>query len=255
MTSRPLLLSVNIDHVATLRQARGAPYPDPVDAARIAEATGAAGITAHLRSDRRHIQDDDVYRLSEAVDGKLNVEMATTDEMLSIAETVRPQQVTLVPERPDEVTTEGGLDVVGGGPALAHAIERLAKAGIAVSLFIDPDLAQVDALTTFDQGLLAGFEINTDAYTQTVLGGDAEAIARELDKVRAASTRGVEHGFEVYAGHGLTTDNVVPIAAIPEIEELNIGHWLVSRAALVGMAISVREMLDAMAEGRRRPSV
>ena len=248
---RPLLLSVNIDHVATLRQARKAPYPDPIDAARLAEAAGAAGITAHLRSDRRHIQDHDVHRLRESIAGKLNVEMATTDEMLSIAEAVRPEQVTLVPERPDEITTEGGLDVVGGGATLSAAIVRLAHAEIAVSLFVDPDIDQIEALGRFEDGLLDGFEINTDAYTRAVLGDDDEAIRRQLANVRAAAGRGAELGLRVYAGHGLTTSNVGAIAAVPEVEELNIGHWLVGRATLVGMEAAVREMLDAMEAGRR----
>lgn len=252
--SRPLRLSVNIDHVATLREARGAPYPDPVEAARLAEDTGAAGITAHLRGDRRHVQDRDVERLRSVVRGKLNVEMATTDEMLSIAERVRPDQVTLVPERPDEVTTEGGLDVVHGGDDLARAIDRLVRAGIAVSLFVDPNLEQIDALRRFD-GAVEGFEINTDAYTCAALSDaassdDVGSAEDELGKVRAAAARGAEMGLRVYAGHGLTTANVGPIAALAEVEELNIGHWLVSRAAIVGIERSVREMLDAMAAAR-----
>ncbi|MEM1205798.1 MAG: pyridoxine 5'-phosphate synthase [Acidobacteriota bacterium] len=247
---RPLLLSVNIDHVATLRQARGAPYPDPVDAAALAEDAGASGITVHLRSDRRHVQDDDVRRLRPKVSGKLNLEIAITDEMLAIAREVRPHQVTLVPERPDEVTTEGGLDVVRGAEAVADAAAELHRAGIDVSVFLDPDLGQLDALAALDRSHVPGFEINTDAYTKSCLGDDPDHRGSELAKVRDVATRGAQLGFSVYAGHGLTTDNVGAVAALPEVEELNIGHWLVSRAALVGMAASVREMLGAMAAAR-----
>ena len=243
--SRPLALSVNVDHVATLRQARRAPYPDPVEAAALAEAAGAQGITVHLRGDRRHIQDDDVRRLRTSVAGKLNLEMATTDEMLELAFEVRPGQVTLVPERPDEVTTEGGLDLSRNRNTVEDAARRLADAGIDVSLFLDPSPTQLAVLSEIGPGAVAGFEINTDAYTKA----PPPAVA-ELEAIRTMARRGAGLGFRVYAGHGLTTDNVGPIAAIPEIEELNIGHWLVSRAALVGLEASVREMLDAMAAGR-----
>ncbi len=237
------LLSVNVDHVATLRQARGVDYPDPVDAARIAEDAGASGITVHLRSDRRHIQDRDVERLRESVRGKLNLEMATTEEMLALAVGLKPQQVTLVPERPDEVTTEGGLDLESQSHAVAAAAERLRAAGIAVSLFLDPQPAQIEALGALGNGTITGFEINTDRYTRAT-----ETASDELAAITAAAKRGHELGFAVYAGHGLTTANVGPVAALPEIEELNIGHWLISRAALVGLHASVREMLDAMDE-------
>jgi pyridoxine 5-phosphate synthase len=235
------LLSVNIDHVATLRQARGVDYPDPVAAARLAESAGAAGITVHLRSDRRHIQDEDVRALRHSVRGKLNLEMAATDEMLAIALEVRPHQVTLVPERPDEVTTEGGLDLLSRADAVRAAAERLAAADVRVSLFLDPDEAQIDALAGMESESVRGFEINTDRYTR----GDA-AAAGELASIAAAATFGRERGLAVYAGHGLTTANVAPVAAIPEIEELNIGHSIVSRAVLVGMAAAVREMLQAL---------
>ncbi|MCG8460236.1 MAG: pyridoxine 5'-phosphate synthase [Holophagales bacterium] len=248
--NRPLHLSVNIDHVATLRQARGAPYPDPVAAARLAEEAGAGGITAHLRGDRRHIQDDDVRRLRREVRGKLNVELAVEEEMLALAGEVRPGQVTLVPERPDEVTTEGGLDVRSAGPRLARACAHLSDLGTSVSIFLDPDLEQLEALAQLDRSHVPGFEINTDAYTKAALGGPSPELDLELGKVRETARRGAELGFQVYAGHGLTTANVGPIAALPEIEELNIGHWLVSRAVLVGMETSVTEMLHAMAVGR-----
>lgn len=251
-------LSVNVDHVATVRQARGAAYPDPVDAARIAEDSGASGITAHLRVDRRHIQDSDVARLREAVRGKLNLEMSTEREMLDVALRILPDQVTLVPERPEEVTTEGGLDLRRQGSASGVAAIKLAQAGIAVSLFLDPAPAQIDLLAKLrddlsgdssgsgEDGFPQGFEINTDAYTKSQRSED---VARELAKVRQAMERGVELGFEVYAGHGLTVGNVGPIAALDAVEELNIGHALVSRAVLVGMKAAVEEMLAAIAAG------
>jgi pyridoxine 5-phosphate synthase len=245
-------LSVNVDHVATLRQARRAAYPDPVEAARVAEDAGAAGITVHLRADRRHVQEADVERLAGTVRGKLNLEIAPSDEMIALAERLRPGQVSLVPERPDEVTTEGGLDV-SQGERIAEAARRLVPAGIAVSVFLDPERAQVDALAALAEELadgwphpqppIAGFEINTDAYTRAE---DDESRSRELDRCRRAAARGHDHGLAVFAGHGLTTANVAPIAALPHVEELNIGHWLVARAVVVGMAAAVREMLAAM---------
>jgi len=236
-------LSVNIDHVATVRQARGVSYPDPVDGARLAEAAGATGITVHLRSDRRHIQDDDLYRLASNVDGKLNLEIAATEEMLAIALKVCPGQVTLVPERPEEVTTEGGLDLVSRADSIAPVVRRLREAGVSVSLFLDPDLTQIEALGRMGDGA-HGFEINTDRYSSAAAG---EASAHELKAIAAAIEKGRELGFEVYAGHGLTTENVGPIAAFPEVLEVNIGHSIVSRAVLVGMDAAVREMLTAIA--------
>lgn len=234
----PARLSVNIDHVATVRQARRAGYPDPVEAARVAEDAGAAGITVHLRVDRRHVQDHDVERLRPVVRGKLNLEMSTAEEMLAVALRVKPDQVTLVPERPEEVTTEGGLDVLRHGEAVARAAERLAGAGIAVSLFVDPDPRQIEAIA--DIRHVSGFEINTDAYTR------AAEPAPELEKVARAGELGRAQGLLLYAGHGLRTDNVGPIAALPGMEELNIGHFLVSRAVIVGLDAAVREMLAAM---------
>jgi pyridoxine 5-phosphate synthase len=238
-------LSVNIDHVATVRQARKAAYPDPVAAALLAEAAGASGITAHLRGDRRHVQDDDVERLRHAIRGKLNLEMAATPEMLEIAEKVRPHQVTLVPERPDEVTTEGGLDLASQIAVVRGAADRLRGAGIEVSLFLDPAPGQLARLAELGS-TVSGFEINTDAYTR---GGELD---RELHLagMRAAAEQGHELGLRVYAGHGLTTDNVGPVAALPHMEELNIGHFLVARALMVGMAQAVREMLVAMGAGQ-----
>ena len=242
----PPRLSVNVDHVATVRQARRAAYPDPVDAALIAEEAGAAGITAHLRGDRRHVQDTDLERLREVVRGKLNVELAPTDEMVAIACRLRPHQVTLVPERPEEVTTEGGLDLLSQSERVRAAAERLAAAGVDVSLFLDPDPRQLDRLAGLGaKGTsgVSGVEINTDAYTR------AAAAEREphLAALRAVADHGHGLGFRVYAGHGLTTGNVGPVAGLPHMEELNIGHFLVGRAILVGMAEAVREMLAAMA--------
>ena len=239
------LLSVNVDHVATLRQARGTDYPDPVTAAEIAERAGAAGITVHLRSDRRHIQDSDLAGLRRAVQGKLNLEMAVTEEMLAIALAARPDQVTLVPERPDELTTEGGLDLLRHRESVAGTAKALAAAGIAVSLFLDPEERQVEALAGLGPSGISGFEINTDAYTRAT---SAQA-ASELERVARAAALGAGAGLAVYAGHGLTTANVGLVAGLPEIEELNIGHSIVSRAVLVGLDAAVREMLAALRSG------
>jgi pyridoxine 5-phosphate synthase len=237
-------LSVNVDHVATLRQARRTRYPDPVEAAVIAERAGAAGITVHLRVDRRHIQDSDVERLRKSVRGKLNLEMSTAEDMVKVALRVKPHQVTLVPERPEEVTTEGGLNLILYGRRIADVAERLRDAGIAVSLFIDPDPRQVQALTGLAAAGVTGFEINTEAYTRAA---DPAAREEELRQVAEAVKQGRDAGFHAYAGHALTTDNVAPIAAIPGMEELNIGHFIVSRAVIVGMEAAVKEMLAAMA--------
>ncbi len=252
-------LSVNVDHVATLRQARRAPYPDPVEAARLAEAAGASGITVHLRADRRHIQDADVQRLRAAVRGKLNLEMSVAVEMLAVAGEVRPDQVTLVPERPDEVTTEGGLDLAHQSGHVALAAERLAQGGIAVSAFVDPDPGTIELLARIARiggggpgrrpdlpRTIAGVELNTDAYTRAALLGVPEMIERELAKLRVAAAVAVGSGFHLYAGHGLTTASVGPVAALPGMEELNIGHALIARAVLVGIGAAVKEMLAAM---------
>jgi pyridoxine 5-phosphate synthase len=243
MAAERIRLSVNIDHVATLRQLRGVDYPDPVEAAELAEAAGASGITAHLRMDRRHVQERDLERLRERVRGKLNLEMAADREMIDVATRVKPDQVSLVPERAGEVTTEGGLDLGGGGMQRARAAAaELAAAGIAVSLFLDPDPRQIERVHSLGAGGVEGFEINTDAYTRAA----PEARPAELDKIRRVATLGAQRGLHVYAGHGLTVANVGAIAALPQIEELNIGHAIVSRAVLIGIAAAVREMLDAM---------
>jgi pyridoxine 5-phosphate synthase len=248
-TKKKTKLSVNVDHIATLRQARRTRYPDPVEAAWIAEQAGASGVTVHLRMDRRHIQDSDVERLREGVRGKLNLEMSISAEMLKAALRLRPHQVTLVPERPEEVTTEGGLNLIFYGRRVSELAEQLAASGIAVSLFIDPELRQLQALSSMPGGgarWVEGFEINTDAFTRAQ---DPAQVKEELAKVAEMAAEGVQKGLRVYAGHGLRVDNVGPIAAIPQIEELNIGHSIVARAAMVGVDAAVKEMLAAMAGG------
>jgi pyridoxine 5-phosphate synthase len=227
-------LYINIDHVATVREARKTDEPDPVAAARICEAAGADGITAHLREDRRHIQDRDVERLAETVTTVLNLELAANPDVLAIACRLRPFQATLVPERREEVTTEGGLDVRRGGDPLRKACERLAEAGCRVSLFVDPDRAQLDAVRALG---VPAVELHTGRYAHRWQEGP-----EALEELRAAAQHARALGLAVHAGHGLTYRNVVPVAAIAEIEELNIGHSVVSRAVLDGMDVAVREM-------------
>ncbi len=243
--TRMVHLSVNVDHVATLRQARRASYPDPVEAATAAERSGASGITIHLRGDRRHIQDNDVAAIRETVVGKLNLEMAATDEMLAIAVRHRPDQVTLVPERPEEVTTEGGLDLLRHGEQVRRVAHELVESEIAVSVFIDPDIRQVEATSHLSRDFSLAFEINTDSYSKA----RGKTLEAELPKIARVAEAGRESGLRVFAGHGLTTANVGPIAAVPQIEELNIGHSIVSRAVIVGMEAAVSEMLAAMRAG------
>jgi pyridoxine 5-phosphate synthase len=238
-----LRLGVNVDHVATVRQARRAAVPDPVHAAYLAESGGADGITVHLRADRRHIQDRDVELLRRTVKTRLNLEMAATDEMLRVALAVRPDQVTLVPERPEELTTEGGLDVLRHHATLRAARVTLEQAGIEVSLFIDPLAEQVRATQAL--GAVA-FEINTAAYSEA--RGAARGAA--LDVLAATARLGRELGLHVHAGHGLDYDNVGALAALPELLELNIGHAIVARAVLVGLERAVREMKDALRRAR-----
>jgi pyridoxine 5-phosphate synthase len=233
-------LGVNIDHVATLRQARRAREPDPVQAAVLAELGGAAGVTVHLRADRRHIQDRDVELLRQVVKTRLNLEMAATQEMVRIALTVKPDQVTLVPERREEVTTEGGLDVVLNSVQLKPVIKTLEEGGIPLSLFVDPDLEQVKA--SHKVGAQA-IEINTASWTEARGASAREAALR---KITDAARLGRRLALAVHAGHGLTYDNVGEIAALPEVSELNIGHSIVARAVLVGMERAVREMLEAI---------
>jgi pyridoxine 5-phosphate synthase len=229
-------LGVNIDHVATLRQARGVDYPDTVEAARAAEAGGADGITIHLREDRRHIQDADVTRLRAALRVPMNLEMAATDEMVAIALAVEPADVCLVPERRAEVTTEGGLDVVGQRAALAEVVARLTDGGIVVSLFVDPDPAQLDAAAAMRADAV---ELHTGRYCESL---PADVIAAELGQLRRAAEHAHGLGLIVNAGHGLRLDNVRLIAELPHMEVLNIGHSIVARAIFVGMEEAVREM-------------
>ena len=243
-------LGVNVDHVATIRQARQAPEPDPVAAALMAELAGAHGITVHLRHDRRHIQDADVRRLREAVTTRLNLEMAATEEMILIALKLLPDQVTLVPEREGEVTTEGGLDVLRNADRIESAIRRLREGGIAVSLFIDPEPQTVEASARAGAKMI---ELNTRAYSETCprspdLAGPALGV--ELAKVVSAAEQAAGLGMSALAGHGLTYRNVRAISDIPQIEELNIGHNIVARAVLAGMDRAVREMLQAMGSDR-----
>ena len=239
---RHLRLYINIDHVATVRQARRGAEPDAVLAALLCEDAGADGITAHLREDRRHIVDADVERLAREVRTVFNLEMACTGEMLAVAERLRPHQVTLVPERREEITTEGGLDVTRDPAALRDAVARLGAAGVRSSLFIDPDVSAVER--SRELGAVA-VELHTGAYAHAPGAGPA------LHALRDAARRGVSLGLAVHAGHGLTVQNVGLVAAITEIEELNIGHAIVSRAIFVGLREAVREMREAMDAGRR----
>ena len=240
-------LGVNVDHVATVRQARRANEPDPVAAAVLATLGGADGITVHLREDRRHIQDRDVYVLRETVTTRLNLEMATYEEILQIALKVKPDEATLVPEKRQELTTEGGLDVVANEAAVRGAIDRLKAAGVHVSLFIDPDAAQVAASAKYGADAI---EFQTASYSEA--RGEA-AVAKELDKLRAATAQAVGLGLHVHMGHGLNYWNVQAVVRIPGVEELNIGHSIVSRAVLVGMERAVREMKLAMTEHYPNP--
>jgi pyridoxine 5-phosphate synthase len=233
-------LGVNVDHVATIRNARGGTHPDPLDAARAAVAAGADGITIHLREDRRHIRDDDVARIRAGITAPLNFEMAATDEMVRIARATRPNAACLVPERRAEVTTEGGLDAAGQATALAPRIAALLDAGIRVSLFIDPDPAQIEAAAALHATIV---ELHTGAY--------AEGRAGELERLLAGAMDAAARGLEVHAGHGLTYANVGPIAAIPEVVELNIGHFLIGQAILDGLPHVVAHMRALIAAAAR----
>jgi pyridoxine 5-phosphate synthase len=236
------LLGVNIDHVATLRQARGTVYPSVIEAAAVAEAAGADAITIHLREDRRHIQDADVFELIERLETRMNLEMAVTDQMLAIAEQVGPSDVCLVPERREELTTEGGLDVIGSLDRVRRACGRLSAAGIRASLFIDPEPAQVRAAADAGAGVI---ELHTGCYADQ----RAAQASQELDRLRAAVAEGLALGLQVNAGHGLHVDNVGPVAGIEGVRELNIGHALIARAVFIGLSAAVQEMKKAMREG------
>jgi pyridoxine 5-phosphate synthase len=240
-----LQLGVNIDHVATVRQARGTQYPDPVEAALIAEASGADSITLHLREDRRHIQDRDLHALRAVMATRMNLEMAVTAEMLDIACAVRPSDCCLVPERRAELTTEGGLDVAGQQQKITAACARLAGHGIRVSLFIDADPLQIDAAAAAGASVV---EIHTGAYAEV----DGRETDAELQRIVAGAKYARERGLIVHAGHGLHYDNVQPIAAIDEIVELNIGHAIIARALFSGIGEAVAEMKRLMNEARVR---
>ncbi|MYF71724.1 MAG: pyridoxine 5'-phosphate synthase [Proteobacteria bacterium] len=242
--SRSIALGVNVDHVATLRQARGTTYPDPVAAALAAERAGADSITIHLREDRRHIQDRDLEIMQRTVQTRVNLEMAVTDAMLDIALRVLPADCCLVPEKREELTTEGGLDVAGQADAVARACRRLENAGIRTSLFIDPDPAQLEASAACGAPVV---ELHTGAYADAP---DRIEQARELDRIRAAAEYGDRLGLTIHAGHGLHYHNVQPVAAIGEVVELNIGHALVARAVFDGFGKAVADMKALMLAAR-----
>ncbi|HJQ53870.1 MAG TPA: pyridoxine 5'-phosphate synthase [Gemmatimonadaceae bacterium] len=241
MRAKQQRLYINIDHVATLRQSRRGTEPDPVEAAVMCESAGADGITAHLREDRRHIQDDDITRLNETVRTYFNLEMACVAEMLELARRLRPQQVTLVPERREEITTEGGLDIMSEPARIQNAVDALTDAGIRVSLFIDPTRAAVEQSKKLG---VPAVELHTGTYSR-----QPESDAT-LDALRDAARRAADLGIAVHAGHGLTVANVGLVARIPEIEELNIGHSIISRAIFVGLDQAVKEMREAMRAAR-----
>lgn len=244
--AKPILLGVNVDHVATIRQARGSSYPDPVHAALQAELAGADGITMHLREDRRHIQDEDIERFAACCQTKLNFEMAATREMTDLALRINPLDVCIVPEKREELTTEGGLDVAGNTNALTTLCGEFAENQIRVSLFIDPDHAQIDASARAGAPYI---ELHTGKYAEVKT--PAEQVA-ELEKIARAASYAASLGIIVNAGHGLTRYNVAPIAAIPEIHELNIGHSLIADAMFMGLPEAVRQMRQLILEARTR---
>ena len=241
--TRPLRLGVNIDHVATIRNARGGDHPDPVRAALAAAQAGADGITAHLREDRRHIRDDDISRLMDTLTIPLNLEMAATEEMLDIALRHRPHAACIVPEKREERTTEGGLDAAGQDNHLAPFVRRLSEANIRVSLFIEPDPRQIDAAIRLRAPVV---EFHTGRYAHL----EGEEQAAELRRIADAAALTAKNGIEAHAGHGLTFDNVMPVAAIPQLAELNIGHFLVGEAIFTGLESSVSHMRALMDEAR-----
>jgi pyridoxine 5-phosphate synthase len=246
--SQHLRLGVNIDHVATIRNARGGRHPDPVAAARLAARAGADGITAHLREDRRHISDGDIEALAAVLDVPLNLEMAATDEMLEIALRHRPHAACIVPEKRTEVTTEGGLDVVGGHRHLERFVMELGAAGVRVSLFVDPEPSQLQATAALGAPVV---ELHTGAYCEAFLndvGGDG--TTRELQKLRIAAEETERLGLECHAGHGLTFDTVGPVASLPQVMELNIGHFLIGEAIFSGLDSAVKRMRSLMDKAR-----
>lgn len=244
---RPLRLGVNIDHVATIRNARGGEHPDPVRAAQIVAACGGDGITAHLREDRRHIRDDDLARIQAATDLPLNLEMAATEEMLAIALRHKPHAACIVPEKREERTTEGGLDAAGLHNTLVPIVSRLQEAGIRVSLFIEASERQLDAALRLGAPVV---EFHTGEYAHAHFDGDGERTASELRRIADMAALAAKNGIEPHAGHGLTYENVQPIAAIPQLAELNIGHYLIGEAIFTGLEASVRRMRDLMDDAR-----
>jgi pyridoxine 5-phosphate synthase len=243
LTRHSLRLGVNLDHIATVRRARGTAYPRPADAVQLAEGAGADSITVHLREDRRHIQDHDLDEIRARLQTRMNLECAVTDEMLAIAVRTRPEDVCLVPEKREELTTEGGLDVAGQLARVRDACDQVQSAGCRVSLFIDPDLQQLEAAVAVGAPVV---ELHTGAYADA--GGEAQAV--ELERLRAAAAAGDRLGLVVHAGHGLHYGNVTEIARIPQIVELNIGHAIISRALFDGLAVAVSEMKRLMQDAR-----
>lgn len=250
MSSSPanlLRLGVNIDHVATIRNARGGEHPDPVRAAHLVSSAGADGITAHLREDRRHIRDDDMRRLKAEIDLPLNFEMASTAEMLQLCLEVQPHACCIVPENRNERTTEGGLDVAGQHNFIAPFVRELTDAGIRVSLFVDPETRQIEAAKSAGAAVV---ELHTGAYYEATAATEPARIATEFEKLKFAAEHGDDLGLEIHAGHGLTFMNVQPVAAIPQIVELNIGHFLVGESVFMGLAEAVKEMKRLMQDAR-----
>jgi pyridoxine 5-phosphate synthase len=245
-SKRAVRLGLNIDHVATLRNARGGARPDPIRAALLAIEAGADSITAHLREDRRHIRDEDIARIAAEVAAPLNLEMAATNEMTAIAVRTKPHACCIVPERREEITTEGGLDAAGGHNALAPLVAQLLDAGIRVSLFIDPEPRQVDAARKLRAPVV---EFHTGAYCEAWLAGHAAAAQRELERLSAAARLAAEAGIEVHAGHGLDYETAAHIAALPQVRELNIGHFLIGEAVFAGLAQVIARMREAIAHG------
>ncbi|MEM6851027.1 MAG: pyridoxine 5'-phosphate synthase [Pseudomonadota bacterium] len=248
-TANALRLGVNIDHVATIRNARGGAHPDPLRAAKMAAEAGADGITAHLREDRRHISDEDICRLADEIALPLNLEMAATEEMLDIALKHQPHACCIVPEKREERTTEGGLDVAAGHAHVGPFVKELSAAGVRVSLFIDPEPVQIAVAKALGAPVV---ELHTGAYCEAALAGDEVGVRRELDKIAEAARAGAAQGLEIHAGHGLTFDTVAPIAALPSVRELNIGHFLVGEAIFVGWTASIQEMRRRMDAARAK---
>ena len=247
MTAPPLRLGVNVDHVATVRNARGGALPDPVRAALLAIEAGADGITAHLREDRRHIRDEDMQRLRREISKPLNFEMAATAQMLDIALRVKPHAACLVPEKRTERTTEGGLDVIGAHDHLRPFVDQLRRGGVRVSLFIEPSLDAIDAARSIGAPVV---ELHTGAWRHAIEEGESDKADREFGRIRVAAARAAEIGLECHAGHGLDFATARKIASLPQIVELNIGHFLVGEAIFSGLAAAVRDMRAAMDEGR-----